>query len=371
MEKRLKENNFQHLKTLLLASFFTISALISIAFLGLFQVEKEMRSDLTEHLRTTLNSNVEILNFWFQGKKVDAEVVASNPELQEKILRLIELAGKSLPVEELQASPGLHWVRDHLSTIINKYGFVGFVIFNTEGRQVGAHLDSPIGKHDLKERSDFFHRSLKGNTVVSLPFTAEVDLPDIHGVLRKNWPTMFVSTPVKDPWGQIQAILSFRIRPETEFSELLRITRFGKSGETYAFSSTGLLLSDSRFNKQLRQANLIRHNPWAPSILNIKIQNPQGNLTKGFEPDLPRKDWPLTRMAASATFGGSEVEITPYNDYRGVPVVGAWTWLDEHNLGITSEIDAQDALQPVYSLRKSFYALCAFMILAFALGIFF
>jgi len=40
-------------------------------------------------------------------------------------------------------------------------------------------------------------------------------------------------------------------------------------------------------------------------------------------------------------------------------------------MGITSEINAREALQPLRTLRNSFYALSAFLTLAFALGAFF
>jgi PAS domain S-box-containing protein len=371
MNKILKDTQHQDLKNLLLIAFFTLGVLLSFSFFGLLTVEKEMKATLAEHLQATLYSNIEIINFWFKEKKTDAEVIANNHQLQEKIQRLINSAKQSSPPEELLASPALYWVRDHLRSIVEKYGFVGFVLFNIEGREVGALLDMPVGQSALKERSDFFQRSLKGNTFVSLPFEGEVDLPDQYGVLRKNWPTMFVSTPVKDEFGKIIAVLAFRIRPETEFSELLHITRFGESGETYAFSSNALMLSDSRFNKQLRHARLIPPEPWSPSILKIHIKDPQGNLTEGYKPTLPKQDWPLTKMAGSATRGGNQVETEPYNDYRGVPVVGAWTWLAEHNMGLTSEIDASEALLPMHSLRKSFLALSIFLTMACGLLTFF
>jgi PAS domain S-box-containing protein len=371
MNENFRTANNTDLKNLLLVAFFTLGILISICFFGLLKVEKEMKANLAEHLQTTLHSNIEILNFWFKEKKTDAEVIANNHQLREKITRLVKLSDESSPKEQIIASPDLLWVRDHLRSIIEKYGFIGFVLFDIEGKQVGALLDMPVGQNILKEKSDFFQRSLKGNTVVSLPLEGEVELPDKYGVLRTNWPTMFVSTPIKDTNGKIMAVLAFRIRPETEFSELLRITRFGKSGETYAFSSEGVMLSDSRFNQHLRQAGLIAPQPTSHSILNIHIKDPQGNLTEGYKPTLPKQDWPLTKMADSATRGGNQVEIDPYNDYRGVPVVGAWAWLHEHNIGLTSEIDGSEALLSIQSLRKSFLALIIFLSVACGLLTFF
>ncbi|MBT3924053.1 MAG: response regulator [Nitrospina sp.] len=371
MDRKPDSLSIHNFKNLLISAFFTLGILVSVAFFGVRQVEWETKSQLAEYLQATLNFNLEILELWFNEKQLDAEVIVSEPIIQEKILRLVEFAEKNRSAEELIASPELTWLRKHLGLASKKHGFIGFVIFNQEGRQVGALLDAPVGQSVLKNRSDFFQQSLKGKTVISMPFKGEVDLPDIHGDIRKNWSTMFVSTPVKDSSGTVKAVLSFRIRPESEFSNSLSTHRFGESGKVYVFSAKGLILSDSRFNQQLRQVGLIPPEPWSQSILNLYIKDPQGDLIEGFKPSLPKKDWPLTKMAASATLGGKEVETTPYNDYRGVPVVGAWAWLAEYNLGIAAEIDANEALQSLYSLRKSFSVLFGFLSLACILGIIF
>jgi PAS domain S-box-containing protein len=371
MDKKPKSLELQHLKNLLLTTLFTLGVLISIALFGLRQVEQETKTNLIKQLDTTLNTNLQILKVWLKDKKLDAEVIASQSALQENIFQLVKLAQNKTSAKTIIASPEHTWLRKHLGSTIKKYEFVGFVVFNLEGQQIGALLDAPIGKNHLKDMSDFFKRSLAGETVVSLPFKGEVDLPDSNGIIRKNWPTMFVSTPIKDDSGTIRAVLAFRLRPETEFSELFRLDRFGNSGESYAFSSEGQLLSDSRFNQELRQMGLIAQEPWSQSILNIHIKDPQVNLAEGVKPSLPEKEWALTKMAASATLGNHSVSSTPYNDYRGVPVIGTWIWLPELNFGITSEIDAQEAFHPLYSLRKSFYTLFGFLSLACVLGIIF
>lgn len=369
MNREMDEASPQQLKNLTIFAFFILGVLISIALFGVRQVEQETKVNLSAQLQSNLNSNLSTLKFWFKEKKGDAKVIAAQPLLNDKIVELLRLDSLNKSREEIIASTELNWLRQHLSTFTKTHDFVGFVVFNKEGKQVGALLDEPVGGSNLKNLSNFFHRSLMGETVVSLPFIAEVDLPDVDGVFRKNWPTMFVSTPIKDKSGEVIAVLSFRVRPETEFSEILGITRSGISGETYIFSSDGLLLSNSRFNQQSREIGLISPEPWSQSILNIYIKNPQGNLTEGYKPSLSKKDWPLTRMASSATLGKSDIEITPYNDYRGVPVVGAWSWVEEYDFGITNEIDASEALQPLNSLRKSFYTLFGFLSVACLLGI--
>ena len=58
-------------------------------------------------------------------------------------------------------------------------------------------------------------------------------------------------------------------------------------------------------------------------------------------------------MVNSAIEGNNGVNVDGYNDYRGVPVMGAWTWLDKLELGLATEIDVSEALKLFYFIRLS------------------
>ena len=38
--------------------------------------------------------------------------------------------------------------------------------------------------------------------------------------------------------------------------------------------------------------------------------------------------------------------------YRGVPVIGAWTWLPAYEMGIAAEQNVSEAYRPLYILRR-------------------
>jgi PAS domain S-box-containing protein len=345
---------------------FFIILVLSFMLVGwyVFQsVEKEMKRNLSNQLTTTLSANVESLRHWVREKKLDAEVLASQPETRAKILSLIELSNReNSTVKVLQQSEELQWLRKHLGEACKKYEYIGFVLLDDTGLQVGALLEEPVGKRQLIERSDFFYRTLQGETVLSNPFAGEVDLPDSHGVWQKNWPTMFVSTPVLDNAGKNVGVLAFRIRPEVKFTKILEVSRYGDTGETYAFDRDGIMLSDSRFNDQLKKLGLIPDGQGISAILNLEVRDPGGNLAKGFVPVTPRHQQPFTRMAESALNGKSGVDVEGYSDYRGVPVVGAWTWLPELYLGITTEIDVTEAFGPLYIIARGFKSIIGLLL---------
>ena len=82
-----------------------------------------------------------------------------------------------------------------------------------------------------------------------------------------------------------------------------------------------------------------------------------------------RQDRPLTESVASAVAGDSGVNTIGYRDYRGVPVVAAWTWLPAYEFGVVTEIDRDEAYAPLYIVHPVFWGLFG-LLTASALAIF-
>jgi PAS domain S-box-containing protein len=343
---------------------------IGICGYGVHSVKQEIESNLVDQLQLTLAANVESLRLFIEDKKLDAQVLVDQPEIRKHILSLIQLnKKKDVPAKELRQSASLKWLREHLGKACKKYGFIGFVVFDATGLQVGALLEEPIGKRVLIERSVFFYQGLQGDTVVSNPFMAGVKLPNERGEFHADQPTQFVSTPLKDQEGNVLGVLALRMWPHKEFDKILAISRFGKTGETYAFNDDGLLVSNSRFDEQLAKTGLLPHTQ--TSIFNIKIRDPGRNLTK--KPLISGEsveNWPLTLMAENTAMKKSGVNVEGYNDYRGVPVIGAWTWMEEQRLGIATEIDTDEAFAPLNTLLFWYLTLLGLLVISMVAGLF-
>ena len=329
-----------------------------------------MEENLTGQLHLTLTANIASLRLFFDDKKLDAQVLAEQPGIRKNILSLVQITKeKDSSAEILRQTASLKWLRIHLGKAALKYGFVGFVIFDPTGYQVGALLEEPIGKRQLIKHSAFFYQTMQGDTVVSNPFKGEVKLPDERGKFHNNQTTQFVSTPIKDSEGNTLAVLAFRLRPQKEFGKILAVSRFGKTGETYAFNSDGLLVSNSRFNSQLESLGLI--SPGETSIFNIQIRDPGRDLEKEpLRPGESIENWPLTYMATNAVKKKSGVNVEGYNDYRGVPVVGAWAWLENQQLGIATEIDVAEAFAPLNTLLFWYLTLFGLLVISAIVGLF-
>src|ERR1700733_8656784 len=168
---------------------------------------------------------------------------------------------------------------------------------------------------------------------------------------------MQVPAPVRDQDGIIVGALALIINPDKEFSRILSVARSGNSGETYAFDQTGLLISHSRFDQQLKQLGLLEATNTS-SALNLRLYEPGGDLTRGFKPEEPEAGARLlTRLVASAVDGEDEGDVVPSRDYRGVPVVGASCWLPQFGFGVVTQIDASEAYRPMHVLQWLFVLL--------------
>ena len=182
---------------------------------------------------------------------------------------------------------------------------------------------------------------------------------------RGNASLMQVAAPLIED-GVVRGALALVFNPTNEFSRILSVARTGDSGETYAFDQTGLLISESRFDDQLRRLGLLDQTN-ASSALNLRLRDPGGDLTKGYKIESTNSmTESLTRFVAEAIDGNDGVEVTPARDYRGMPVIGAWRWLPELGIGVVTQVNASEAYRSLRVLQFIFIALFLLLMLSAA-----
>ena len=124
----------------------------------------------------------------------------------------------------------------------------------------------------------------------------------------------------------------------------------GESGESYAFNTEGEMISESRFTRQLIEMGML--DIGEKSGLNIDIRDPETIPITNSEGE---QVYQLTVMAMNATSGYSGLNVEGYNDYRGVPVIGVWKWVEKYGFGMTTEIDHEEAYKTYFLTRKMGY----------------
>jgi hypothetical protein len=330
-------------------------------------VEDSMRRQREASLNTIADASVSALRVWLADQRRSAELIADDEQLREPVAELLKLADEPEATRRMLMADGQTALRNRLAERLRQGGYAGFVIVTPRGLAIAADHDAPVGMSFIEHRKELIARAATGHPEVSRPFHSRLLLPDENGQPRAGLPTMFVAAPLRNPAGEPVAVLGLRIRPDDQFTKILQVAHPGKSGQTYAFDRTGLFLSQGRFDDDLRQIGLLA--PDSRSLLTLQVRDPQVNLTAGRHPTLRREDQPLTHMAAEATDGRDGCDAVGYRDFRGVPVVGAWRWLDDYEVGIATEQDVAEAYGPEYILRRAFWALLGLLVLA-AAGLF-
>ncbi|MGD9720512.1 MAG: serine/threonine protein kinase [Pirellulales bacterium] len=345
-----------------------VVALVALALAGTWlrnHVERAIQSQVEGGLQALLDADVTALKLWLQSQQANATTAAHDPDVRQPVLSLIKLAEtERASTIELANSPERKQLLEALAPWMDAHGYEGIIVIDRQGRVLSAKNESLIGMDALVGFREYVERVFAGQATVSRPFPAVNMLPDEWGGMSVGVPTMFTLAPLRDDSGQIVAVVGFRIRPDREFTRILNVARFGKSGETYAFDKKGVLLSASRFEDQLRQIGLMADQRQARSVLSIELRDPGVDMSRGERPAVLRAQQPLTRMAQEATAGRAGIDVAGYRDYRGVPVVGAWTWLKEYNFGLATEIDQAEIYRPVRIVRNVFWALFGLLAVA-------
>ena len=341
-------------------------AALGLGILGWFTssaIESSLRRQMAAQLSTILNADVESLRIWIKEQQFDVELIIAATPLVPTIKEL--RAMESDPGADLMRSRQQAELRAHLRPRLKQYGYIGYQVISPTLRIIAANDDAAVGQQLVGYRAEFFRTVLGGRSTVSRPYRTPFLLTDEHGTKRSGLPTIMAAAPVRDADGQVIGALGLRI-PERVFADILQIARAGDTGDTYVFDRTGLLLSRSRFDKDLTRVGLPGDLHDGESTLALELRDPGVNLMMGERPALGRADQPLMHIVADAVAGNSNVDVVGHRDYRGVPVVGAWTWLPEFDFGVATQIDAAEVFRPLAILRTAFWVLFGLLVLSAA-----
>jgi hypothetical protein len=327
-----------------------------VAYYTRNQVRQSSEDQVREQLRVVLNSDVLAVQTWINDWKREANMWASNPTARAQAERLInEAGGDPERARKLGDSRELKEFTAQFQSFLQGPGEAVVVLADREGLRIGT------GRRNNERAAAFLVDIMEGQTRFAPPSRADAwaqDRPKDPRVMS------FVEAPVRNASGNIIGALGFVRTGGYGLADLLSVARAGETGETYAISADGLMLSQSRFDPRLKEIGLVPNEPGASSVLTVQVRDPGGDLTAGYKPSVELEARPLTTIARFAVASRDKPAdqqtgtiLDPYRDYRGVEVIGAWKWLPEHDFGIITEVDAAEAFASLRSVSKAFYAL--------------
>lgn len=337
-----------------------------------------LRSSAERELLAAHGGQVEALRLWADDRLRMALAAADSRRVRKAAARI--LAGDTLEdgieIAAEEAAP--------ITDVGRNFGFSGWALVRPDGTGIGF-TDHTVISDLAPAQIEAIRSALAGDAAMSEPLVPEAR-EGTQPAFADGRAALFVAVPLTasesrkrgeggEPQGRDRKssdpnandddrvfepqppqplALVFRIDPTAQFSRILGTSRAGRSEETYAINRGGLMVSPSRYEPQLKQWGLARTSSTALSLV---VADPGVDLTKGQRPSLPREQWPLTRAASAATRGDAGSSLGAYRDYRGVPVVGMWTWLPALQIGVVTEIAASDAFMLQTSVRTCFWVL--------------
>ncbi len=344
----MKLGSLKTYTAILLASLLMLSV-IMMAQYALKKIKLETENSVQQSLQTVLMATQGAIHIWVKQRKLTITTIAESPNLVHLTQQLIQEYDRisvntpkpsqtNLISTHLLKSTTLHELRSFLKPIFTKYNDRDISIISKDYTNLASMKDQYLGRYHLihNQNNGYLDEVFRGKTVFIPTLVSDS--------LSKKTHSIFIVAPIRDIKNQIIAALAFQIDPSIDFKRLTQLGRIGESGDTYAFDINGTLISDSRFDGELKKMGLI--SPEGSSMLSIKITDPGGNLMEGFKSDKTDIDLPYTLMAGYALKKTAGHNVKGYRDYRGVTVFGTWIWDNELNFGLVTEIDEEEAMLP-------------------------
>lgn len=357
-------------RCLLIGSSMCLSLLIGIGIWVHSAIQGSIADSLQRTTQALLDQQVFAIETWLSTEEDLVESWTRIPDVVEAIVGLEQLARSEETVfAELAESPASEQLKAALLAVSSHCGPFQFAVWNREGRLLAdsdPKNSSLLGNAATEFGAGLLARVFQGETVVWMPSRAGFITQgfNIEGGMQKAHLAMITPVYGKNKDRPLAALLMADNTRQKRFEQLLQKARFGETSEVYAFSEDGYLLTESRFRDQLQRIGLVDNGPDAFTAQVVRCADPGGNLLEGYVSDRDRGEWPLTLAVTSATSGFSGSDFQGYRDYRGVKVVGAWTWLPRYRFGISAEIEHAAAYGPLSPLHRAFGLIFAALILA-------
>jgi PAS domain S-box-containing protein len=359
LKKTLASWLFQLCMVTLLIFFMGFSTYL--IFDTLAKNKEQVLTDIKEALELTLKTTHDKINVRVNARKNTFKRLGRNRKLVRITEDLLYLARR--PPTDAKKLDSLRQIREFFNRQQPKHPNRGFFIISPRNISLAAKINEKVGAVNSisLKKPHLLKRAFQGETVFISPIVSEVILEKGH----TNTPpkVVFFATPIYNDSNTIIAVLAIRLLPEDLFPPMSAQRKAGNSGEIYLIDETGYLFASSRSRAEFSQLGLLST---VSQSVQIALRDPEGNLVKGYVPTTPVEKRPFTRVgqeiihlsqqSSLATpvenLGAIVVDTNGYNDYRGVPVYGAWMWNENLSIGLSSKINQSNIMVNYHALRQ-------------------
>jgi PAS domain S-box-containing protein len=282
-------------------SYFLLLALLPlsvVSYVGYARGKETLRRDIFDHLSTTAILKEDEINRWIADKKRSTRLLAQTPTVR-RYSRPLLIESETSP-DFLSAYKVLG---DYLAAVLaEEPDFLEiFILTDIGGKVVLSTNKEHEGEYNVT--STYFTEGRKATYVQNVYFSVPLDRT-----------TMTIAMPIEDETGRRAGVLGIHINLDKMDEIMLRRGGLGATGRTYLVDKYNVFVSEARFGHE---------------------DFPRGVHTEGIDAALRGND-------------GTGL----YEDYRGVPVIGAYRWIEDRELVLLAEIEQEEAFAPVRELAQ-------------------
>lgn len=283
---------------------FALLAIVPTAVVGYLAYDSGKRAieqQTMNHLVSTNLLKSSEMDRWIEDNERSLEELAQRPLVRENTA-ILATHNTTNPAY-IEAHRSL--IEEHFEPRLQKTGgftelFImcpihGIIIASNDDKQEGKYRDAEL--YFIEGRSDTYVQGVYYSTALQEP-------------------AMTISTPIKDTQGNLIAVLAGRL-DLGELSTIISLqTGMSQTEDTYLVNASNFFVTEPRFGQDYALKKAAR--------------------TEGVEAALSGNDG-----------------VGYYDDYRGVPIIGAYNWLPKYNLVILTEVDVSEAFEAVALLGRT------------------
>ncbi|TWT78355.1 Serine/threonine-protein kinase PknB [Posidoniimonas polymericola] len=311
-------------------------------------------------LTAILDASVKGLTMWVDEQQRIASFLAQEPAVAAAVSELVQLGERGATGGELVEAASQSGLAELLAEAASGFEYVDYAVVDLKARVLLDGFPGLVGTDASPLWNEYLPKIVSGEPVVARPHrpTLSEDATELE-----RPPMMFVAAPVHGEAGEVVAALAFGIAPQKQFTQMLSVARSGKTGETFAYDAAGWMISESRFDDELRSSGVLQDAPCSTAVLNVRVADrvllPGRRDAEASTPDASQG----AGVAAHTLMSGRNDKdalarnLQGYEDYRGELVVGVGRWIPELSFGVVTKMDYAEAYAPGLLLRNLLAAL--------------
>ena len=280
-----------------LSLLFLVLAVVPSAIVSLIAYENSRRTIESETVNRIISANAiqrNAVDRWVRAKEQVLEAAARNPHF---ISMFSSLSTLDVQAQDRKA------MEPFLTPVIQAGGFSELLLLRADdGMTLLATGETGEG---LCQPAEPFFTQGKTRTSVS----------NVFGPPPLNRQTMVISTPLRDKQDNVLAVLAARVNLVTLSSIMEPNGAVKQNEDSYLVNKFNMFTTDPRFGPDYAMKKSI--------------------YTEGVQAALAEQEG-----------------VAFYTGYRGVPVIGAFTWLPELQMGLVTEVEQSEVFAPIYALQK-------------------